>query len=109
MPSNRIKIEICGASYMITTDEPEEYVQELSQKLDQQIRQLMDSSGAMSAYNAMMLCCLQYLDQYQKSEQNLDRIRSQLAEYLEDAARARIELDEARREVERLKRELESK
>ena len=109
MPSNRVKIEICGTSYMISTDEQEDYVQGLAQELDEMMHQLLEGNGAMSAYHAMLLCCLQYLDQYRKSEQNLDRIRSQLAEYLEDAARARIELDEARREVDRLKRELESK
>ena len=34
-------------------------------------------------------------------------MRGQLTDYLEDAARARIELEESKREIERLTRQLE--
>ena len=34
-------------------------------------------------------------------------MRSQLSDYLEDAARARIELDDAKREMEKMRRQLE--
>ena len=41
--------------------------------------------------------------------ENADRMRTQISEYLEDAAKARIELDEAKRELVRLRRQLEGK
>ena len=46
-------------------------------------------------------------DAYKKSEASADHMRGQLTDYLEDAARARIELEESKREIERLTRQLE--
>jgi len=43
---------------------------------------------------------------YEKSEQNADHIRSQLTEYLEDSTKAKLEVDELRKENERLRREI---
>ena len=34
MPANKIKLEICGASYVIATTDTEEYVLSLAEKLD---------------------------------------------------------------------------
>ena len=103
---NKIKIEICGSSYMITSTEEPAYVQELAEHLDSQVKELMASNPSMSITIALILCAMSYLDDMSKANFSADHLRSQIKEYLEDAARARTEADEAKREVERLKREL---
>ena len=50
-----------------------------------------------------------YLDAYKRSEENADRMRTQISEYLEDAAKARIELDEVKRENAHLRRQLDGR
>lgn len=57
----------------------------------------------------MHWCCAvsTYANAYKKSEESADNMRTQLTDYLEDATLARIELDETKRENERLKRRLE--
>lgn len=105
--ANRVKLEICGAGYTLVTSEPAEYVQSLGQQLQSAIDELMQRNSRLSINEALVLCAVNYLDGYNKSERSADNMRTQLAEYLEDAAKARMELDDARREIERLRRELE--
>ncbi len=104
---NRVRIEVGASKYVIATPEKEEYVQQLAQELNSQISQLMESNDRMSLNDALVLCALNYVDAYKKSEASADHMRSQLTDYLEDAAKARIELDEARREIDRLSRRLD--
>ena len=105
--ANRVKLEICGASYALVTNESPEYVQSLGQELESAVRELMERNSRLSINEALVLCAVNCLDGYNKSERSADNMRTQLAEYLEDAAKARMELDDARREIDRLRRELE--
>lgn len=104
---NRVRIEINGNRYVIATPEEEERVIELGKEIDAQVRQLLESSDRVGLNDALVLCALNYANAYRKSEESSDNMRSQLTDYLEDATLARIELDEAKREIERLTRRLE--
>lgn len=106
-PTSRVKIEVCGARYNITSSEPEEYVKELGAQLNAQISDMLSQNSSLSVTDALILCLLNYMDNYRKVEENTDNMRSQLTGYLEDAAKYRIEADEAKREIEQLRREME--
>ena len=54
-----------------------------------------------------MLSALDYLDELEKSSASADNMRSQIRDYLEDAAKAKLEAEEAKRELARLRGELE--
>ncbi len=103
---NRIKLDICGTEYIITSDEPESYVLELGAELDRSMRALMNNDPRVSTTMAAVLTALTVLDEARKANASADNLRSQIKEYLSDNARARSEADEARREAERLRREL---
>ncbi len=105
--ANKVKVEVGGASYVIATQESEDYVLSLGVELDEMISGIREKNESISNMEALVLCCFNYMDAYRKSEESSDNMRSQVTEYLEDAARARIELDEAKREIERLKNKLE--
>ncbi len=105
---NRVKITINGVHYFIATSEPEEYVLGLAQELDEQIKGILDKNANISFNDVMVLCAMNYVDAYKRSEENADRMRTQISEYLEDAAKARIELDEVKRENAHLRRQLEA-
>lgn len=95
-----------GAEYTLSTPEDEEYVQSLAAELNEQMKMMMDQSPKMSLTDALMLCCMNYADGFRKSERAADHMRAQLSDYLEDAAKARGELDSAKRELERLRGQL---
>lgn len=103
---NRVKVDILGSSYFITTAESGEYIHGLEDTLNEMLGQLMERHTSVSINNALVITCLNLLDSCRKSESAADHLRGQLTDYLEDAARARIELDEVSRELERVKREL---
>ncbi|MFV0497203.1 MAG: cell division protein ZapA [Candidatus Fimivivens sp.] len=103
---NRIKIKVLEATYTIASPESEEYVQTLAAELDAQARALMEVDAKLSPNAALILCAMGYADAFHKSEKSADHMRSQLTDYLEDASKARTELDEARREIEKLRLKL---
>ena len=102
---NRVKITINGVHYFIATSEPEDYVLGLAQELDEQIKGILEKNSNISFNDVMVLCAMNYVDAYKRSEENADRMRTQISEYLEDAAKARIELDEVKRENAHLRRQ----
>lgn len=106
---NRLTIQIRGMKYPITTREDPSYVVGLAHKLDEEVRALTQGPGAISLNEALVLIAMSYLDNSAKAEKNADNLRVQISEYLEDAAKARLEATEARRELQKLERKLGSK
>jgi len=100
---NRVKIEILGATYTVATPEEEEYVRALASEIDSQMKQLTDADPKLTPNAALVLCAMGYADMFHKSEQAADNMRAQITDYLDDASKARAELDDARREIARLK------
>lgn len=106
MPANKIKLEICGSNYVIATTDTEEYVLGLAEKLDSDMNQVLMNNPTASITTAAVITAMDYLDELKKSTSGADNMRAQIKDYLEDAAKAKLAAEEARREVERLRREL---
>lgn len=106
---NKVTVTICGTKYPITTLEDPAYVVGLAHKLDEALKELTLGSHAVSINEALVLVAMSYLDSFEKSEKNTDNLRRQISEYLEDAAKARMDASEARRELSKLERKLSGK
>ncbi len=105
--ARKVKIDIVGSTYTLTTTEPEGHVHDLADEISADIKGLMDRNPTLSLNDALVLCTVSYLNEYKKEHNNADHIRSQLKEYLGDTARARMEADEANRRAEKLQKELD--
>ena len=105
---NKVRITVAGAPYVISTTDSEEYVERLAEKLDQDINEIMSNNPSLTVTRAAVFCALEYLDDYTKSIGSADNMRSQIKDYLADAAKAKLATDEARREVARLQKELQA-
>lgn len=66
----------------------------------------MNDNPRLSLTMASILVSLSYCDECRKANESADNLRSQIKDYLEDSSKARLEADDARKEAERLKREL---
>lgn len=106
MNKNRVEVKIGGATYTIVTEDDPEYVENLAEQINNEIRSICNASPSLSMTQAAVLVALDQLDAYKKAAASSDNLRVQIKDYLEESARARMEVEVARREVERLNREL---
>lgn len=109
MDKVRVTLNICGNDYNITTDEDAAYVEKLGARLDEDLTKIIKDNSRLSITQAAILAALDYADEASKATATADNLRGQIKEYLEDSARYKMEAEVAKREVERLQREMKSK
>lgn len=102
---NKVRVMIAGAQYAIATTDSEQYILSLADKLDRDISKLMKENPSLSATKAAVFCAMDYLDEYRKSTGSAENMRSQIQDYIADAARAKAAEDKAKAENESLRRE----
>ncbi len=108
MIKNRVKLTIGGAEYAIITEDDVNYVTELGAQLDEALSNIMKENPHISTTQAAVLLALDYADEFKKANITADNLRSQIKDYLDDAASAKSKADWARHEAENAKRELEA-
>ncbi len=106
MNKNRVQVKIGGATYTIVTEDDSEYVENLAEMLNNEIRSVCNANPSLSITQAAVLVALDQADACKKASASSDNLRVQIKDYLEESARARMEVEVARREVERLNREI---
>ena len=102
---NKVRVTIAGAPYAIATTDTENYITTLAKKLDDDITKLLDNNGNLSVTKAAVFCAMDYLDEYRKSAGSAENMRSQIQDYISDAAKAKLAADKVKAENETLKRE----
>ena len=108
MAKNRIKISILGSDYIIASEEEENYVRQVAAETDKRIAGITRDNPRLSVTMAAVLAALDYCDEAVKATESADNLRSQIKDYLEDSSQVRMEADEARRENEKLKKEVQT-
>lgn len=104
---NKVRMNICGTDYFVTSEDDESYIRSVGEEVNERMSTMMNENQRVSTTMAAVLCALSYADENRKANATSDNLRSQIKEYLEDSQRSRLEADEAKREVERLRRELQ--
>ena len=102
---NKVRVTTAGAPYAIATTDTESYITSLAKKLDEDITKLLDDNGNLSLSKAAVFCAMDYLDEYRKSAGSAENMRSQIQDYIADAAKAKLAEDKVRAENEVLQRE----
>ena len=102
---NKVRVTIAGAPYAIATTDTESYITSLAKKLDEDITKLLGDNGNLSLSKAAVFCAMDYLDEYRKSAGSAENMRSQIQDYIADAAKAKLAEDKVRAENEVLQRE----
>ena len=108
MENNKLRLTIGGLDYHLSTDEDVAYMKNLGEELDENITELLRNHPRLSQVQAAVLCALDYADKYRRAEKNADYLKTQIQVYMEDSARAKTEAEMARREAERMTRDLRS-
>ena len=74
MATSKVRLNICGSSYVVNTSESEDYMQNLADRLNLDMNELMASSNSVSITTAAVMTALNYRDELEKaSDQGLPR------------------------------------
>ena len=108
MSKNKIKLNICGVSCALVSEDSEEYMLSVGREVEDAIEAVTRQNERASLTLAAMIAALNFCDSSHKALASADNLRSQIKDYLEDSSRARLEADEARREIEKMKKEIQT-
>jgi cell division protein ZapA (FtsZ GTPase activity inhibitor) len=103
---NRVKIEVAGSRYTISTTEEPGYVEELAKELDAQLTKLLGKNESLSINDALILCSLQFLADGRQTEKTADRLRQQFSGYMEEIKRAKEDIEARQKENDQLRGEI---
>lgn len=108
MSKEKITVKVCGNELTILSEDSVEYTQQVASAVDKKMRMILEASPRASITRVAILAALDFCDLSKKFNEQGDCMRAQIQEYLEDSQKAREEADDAHREAERLKAEIET-
>lgn len=96
--ANRITVSICGEEYTLVAEESAAYMEQVAAKVDEKMGEII--KGAKVGRNdAAVLAAVNLADELFKSEQASENLRRQLKGYLDEAAQAKNEVSELKRQL----------
>lgn len=104
---NEVKVIICGKEYKLKTAETPNYIYALARSLETKINAMIESGAGISPYSASIMVSLGLMDDINKANEHLDSIREEAKSYVDEAGKARIELEAANKEIDVLKSKIE--
>ena len=99
---NRVEINVGKQHYVIMSDEPAEKIEALAAQIDERLKEIMTDSR-LSLTQALVLVSLDLANNVQKQAELTEKYKSEIADYLNDAANAMSERDKLKRELDKLK------
>ena len=99
---NKVIINIGSQQYTILSDEPAEKIEGLAAQIDTRLKEIMESS-TLSLTQALVLVSLDLANNVSKQAELAEKYKSEISDYLNDAANAMSERDKYNRELDRLK------
>lgn len=103
--ANKIRITVGGIDYIIASNDDEVYVRKIGDELNNKLDSLARANPYLSTTMVAVLAALEYCDGAQKATAVCEEAKAELKGVAEELACARLEIDGARREIERLNRE----
>ena len=98
---NRVTVSICGEEYTLVAEEAPSYMQRVGSYVDVKLNELL-SSAKVGRTDAAVLTAVNITDELFKESESAEALRTQLKEYVDEAAKARNEVSELKRELFKL-------
>ena len=98
---NKVTVTIAGQQLTLVGAEDESYVYRVAAHVDEQVRQVADA-GRMSVVDSTLLAAVNITDQYFKEQETCENLRRQIKDVLEESAKLKMELSDAKREIFKL-------
>ena len=104
--ANKIRLTVGGIEYMVVSQEDETFVRKIGDDLNRKLEEIKKQNNCLSTTMVAVLAALDYSEQLAKSREECRQLKQQLQNAMEDAACARLNGEEARREMGRLSDEI---
>lgn len=95
----KISVEIAGVKLSIVTEEGEEYVRKIAEKVDGDVRQMMKSQRNCSLIEAALFMAMTYSSQGGEDSMKVRNLETQIALYQANLNRMRKENEELRTQL----------
>ena len=99
---NKVEINIGNQQYTIISEEPAEEIEALAAQINGKLSEIM-GNARLSLTQALVLTALDLANDVKKQEAVAEKFKSEIADYLDDAAKAMEERDRYKRELDKLK------
>lgn len=101
MMQNRVNVTIAGQKFTLLAAEDQTYVEKVAALVDNKISEVMRGGGT-ALLDAAILTAMNLADEHFKDLDTAENLRRQLKDYLDESARLKMELSEAKREIFKL-------
>lgn len=83
----------CGKEYTLQTEEEQSYIYSLARYVEKRINDITSSNSGISALSAAVMVAFMAVDELHQTNRNIDNIRNELKEYIDEAERLQSERD----------------
>lgn len=97
---NRVTVTVKGKNYTLLAVEDEVYVKRVAAYVDSKLKET--NSSGLDSVDCAVLTALNIADERFKEQEAAENLRRQLKELLEESAKLKMELSEAKREIFKL-------
>lgn len=103
---NKLTVKIQRKSYNFISDESQEYTDMLAGLLERRINDCIKKNEGISSLDAAYLTAFDCMDELVKANKNIDNIRTQIKDYVDDSTRSKASEDKLRSELEDAQRKI---
>ncbi len=104
---NRVIVSICGEEYTLVAEEAPSYMQKVGGYVDTKLSELIEAAKV-GRTDAAVLTAVNITDELFKERESAEALRTQVKQYADDAAQAKNEASDLKREVFKLQKAGES-
>ena len=108
---DKVKVEICGRSFFLTSADEPEYLIKIADKIDKDILKLMKKNIGVTFEQAAILIAMKYCDDCEKKTKKHEKkfaedenLGKRLVEYSKELTRATTKIKALEKEIARLKK-----
>ena len=101
---NRVTVSICGEEYTFVAEEAPSYMQKVGSYVNDKMSELLNSAKV-GRTDAAVLAAANIADELFKEREASEALRRQLKQYIDDAAQAKNEVSELKREIFKLQQQ----
>ena len=96
--ANRVTVNICGEDYTLVAEENTAYMEQVAALVDKKMKEVI-AGVKVGRNDAAVLAAVNLADELLKNEQSAENLRRQVKSYLDEAAQAKSEVSDLKRQL----------